>query len=194
MRLKRELGRQLDYLVKTIKNQPDRGAAVEKLLENAQISEFQRNVLWKFAGKFDYNKDDFEAFSPEKKRLLRLRHRILAQRPTFRLFGFRRLKRIPLAWRRPRGSQNKQRRRLKGRPRMVKVGYRGPTMTRGLTAKGYEQIRVYNMRQLVSATDKKRVATVSIAATVGLRLRVRLENFAILNGVHVSNPFRVTIA
>ena len=67
-------------------------------------------------------------------------------------------------------------------------------MTRGLTAKGYEQIRVYNMRQLVSATDKKRVATVSIAATVGLRLRVRLENFAILNGVHVSNPFRVTIA
>lgn len=189
MKLKRELGLELEYVLSRLRDNLNSKIEIEKMLKNPEISKFQKNILLKFKGDFDYNKEKFMPFSSTKKALLKLRKKINKKRPKFVLFGYDRLKRIPKGWRLPRGSQSKQRRCVKGRPKMAGVGYRGPKLVRQLNSKGYPQIRVFNIADLSKLINKKDTIMVQIAGCVGLKKRVEMENYAVENNLHVSNCF-----
>ena len=58
--------------------------------------------------------------------------KIRTKKPGFERQESWRYKRLKPNWRRPKGIDNKMRRKIKGWPATVNVGYRGPKVVRGL--------------------------------------------------------------
>jgi large subunit ribosomal protein L32e len=103
---------------------------------------------------------------------LQLRRRVKKKKPSFVRPESWRYKRLSESWRRPRGLDNKMRRKIKGWPPTVNVGYRGPKVTRGLQPSGYKEVLVYNTEGLKKINPKIQAAR--IAHTVGKRKRTRI--------------------
>ncbi|MCC6059418.1 MAG: 50S ribosomal protein L32e [Thermofilaceae archaeon] len=123
---------------------------------------------------------------PEVERALRLREEIKARKPEFIRMNSWFLKRLGDSWRSPRHSlDNKIRLQRKGFPPMVKVGYRGPKLARGLHPSGYEEVIVHTPEEL-ERIDPKRQA-VRIASTVGRRKRAEIIKRAEELGITVLN-------
>ena len=163
--------------------------------DRAAMRPLELNICLKHEGQFDYRIDDFARFSPQKKRLLRERRLSNAARPKFVRFAARRTKRLGRVWRRPRGSQNKQRKMWAGRPAMPNVGHRNPGKVRGLNARGYREILVHSrgQLQLLISREVARDVHVKMAGTMGLKLRVALENRACAAGFYVCNPVKLQV-
>jgi large subunit ribosomal protein L32e len=125
---------------------------------------------------------------PEAVRLLRARRELSGKRPKFVRTASHRYFRIGRweSWRRPRGIQSKQRRHYGYRPRVVRVGYGSPRLTRGLTPTGFRPVIVRTDDE-VRAIDPAREAVV-IARTVGTRRRLVLEEACRKLGIHILNP------
>jgi large subunit ribosomal protein L32e len=105
-------------------------------------------------------------------KILQLRKRAKMKKPSFARQESWRYKRLKESWRRPRGLDNKMRRKIKGWPPTVSVGYRGPKAARGLHPSGYREILVYNIEGLKKIDSKTQAAR--IAHTVGKRKRARI--------------------
>jgi large subunit ribosomal protein L32e len=103
---------------------------------------------------------------------LQLRERVKKKKPSFVRPESWRYKRLSESWRRPRGLDNKMRRKIKGWPPTVNVGYRGPKATRGLHPSGYKEVLVYNTGDLKKIDPKTQAAR--IAHTVGKRKRAKI--------------------
>jgi large subunit ribosomal protein L32e len=103
---------------------------------------------------------------------LQLRKNVKKKKPDFARPESWRYKRLSEGWRRPRGLDNKMRRKIKGWPPTVNVGYRGPKATRGLHPSGYKEVLVYNTDDLEKIDPKIQAAR--IAHTVGKRKRARI--------------------
>ncbi len=117
--------------------------------------------------------------------------RLLARRrtegkPQFNRQDHHKKKRVPTAWRRPRGNLSKQRRGIKGKGDTVEAGYRTPTAVRGLHPSGFEEVRVHNVDDLAGVDGD--TEAVRIAASVGARKRERIEETAEDRGIRVLNP------
>ncbi len=124
--------------------------------------------------------------SPEKQKMLKLRAVINKIRPRFIRMNSWRLKRLEDTWRSPRRSlDNKIRLQRKGFPPLVKVGYRGPAMVRGLHPSGFEEVVVHTVEEL-EKVDPSRQA-VRIASTVGRRKRIEIIKKAEEKGIRVLN-------
>jgi len=58
-------------------------------------------------------------------------------------------------WRKPKGMDNHHRKQKKGWPALVRVGYGGPKIARGLHPSGFTDNLVYNLKDLEKLDPKK---------------------------------------
>jgi large subunit ribosomal protein L32e len=121
-----------------------------------------------------------------KERALRKRERVKNKKPDFRRQESWRYKRVKESWRRPRGIDSKMRKKVKGWPRSVEVGYRGPKKTRGLHPSGYAEALVYNVDDVEKVSPETQA--IRIAGAVGARKRVEISARAEERGIHILNP------
>jgi large subunit ribosomal protein L32e len=122
---------------------------------------------------------------------LKVRARAKKKKPKFVRAESWKYDRFSVSWRRPRGLDNKIRRKIKGWPAGVSVGYKGPKIARGLHPSGYREVLVYNAQDM-SAIDPTTQAA-RIAHTVGKRKRALMMAEAKKLNVKILNV-RVSVA
>ena len=113
-----------------------------------------------------------ESDKPALEKALKLSTCIKKKKPEFARHESWRYKRLKENWRRPRGIDNKMRRKIKGWPPTVSVGYRGPKAVRGLHPSGYNEVLVHNTEELEKINPETQA--IRIAHTVGKRKRAKI--------------------
>ncbi|MHA1712036.1 MAG: 50S ribosomal protein L32e [Candidatus Freyarchaeota archaeon] len=136
-------------------------------------------------------KEEAEAEAAKaRKQALKLRQRIKSKKPKFRRQESWRYKRVKESWRRPRGLDSKMRMKVKGWPKTVEVGYRGPKLARGIHPSGYEEVLIRTVDE-VDKVDPETQA-IRIAHGVGARKRAEIVAKAEKLAIHILNPVEVT--
>lgn len=133
------------------------------------------------------NKQEVE--NSARKRALALRKRLKSKKPRFRRQESWRYKRVSEVWRKPDGVDSKMRRKKKGWPKSVEVGYRGPKAARGLHPSGYAEVLIRTVDD-VEKVDPKTQA-IRIAHAVGARKRIEITARARERDIHILNPREV---
>ena len=123
--------------------------------------------------------------SEETAEALAKRAIISGRRPAFKRQEWFRYSKLGEKWRKPKGIHSKMKRRLKRRPPMVDIGFRGPASVRGLHPSGFEEVLVYNVDGLEEIDPK--VQAVRIGGTVGTKKRIAIEDRAAELGIRVLN-------
>ena len=92
---------------------------------------------------------------PINKGKLELRQRVASKRPEFQRGESWRYKRLETTWRKPKGIDSHQRKqKSRGRMGIVKVGYGGPRIAKGLHPSGYTDNLVFNINDLEKLDPK----------------------------------------
>ena len=117
--------------------------------------------------------------------LLEQRKKISEHRPKFKRQESWRYKRLAVTWRKPKGVDNKMRKQVSGVPPLVKIGYRGPRISRGLHPSGYVDSLVHNVKDLMLLDNSKDAAR--IARTVGNKKRLEIISKAESMGIKLLN-------
>lgn len=125
------------------------------------------------------------------KEILKLRKEIEKGRPQFQRPESWRYTRLKENWRKPKGLDNKVRKMVKGWPRLVKVGYRGPISARGLHPSGFRDILVDNLKGLDGLNPE--TDAVRLAAGLGARKRGDILDRANELGLKVLNPCGIRV-
>ena len=120
------------------------------------------------------------------KALVEKRKEVAQHRPRFVRQESWRYGRLRSMWRKPKGVDNKVRRQDKGAVALVRVGYRGPSASRGLHPSGHFEVLVHRVSDLQSLVPGRDVARVG--STVGARKRGAIVVRAKELGIRVVNP------
>jgi large subunit ribosomal protein L32e len=107
------------------------------------------------AGTYLFKNSGFNLM-PINKDKLELREKSANNRPEFARPESWRYKRLESNWRKPKGIDSHQRKQKsrRGRPGIVKVGYGGPKIARGLHPSGYTDNLVFNLNDIEKFNPK----------------------------------------
>jgi len=111
---------------------------------------------------------------------------IAMRRPKFLRQEFHRYIRLRTGWRKAKGLHSKTRKRIRYRRKGVSAGYRSPKLSRGLHPSGFEEVQVFNMRDLEKISNPERQAA-RIGHGVGQRKRENIIDKADELGIRVLN-------
>jgi large subunit ribosomal protein L32e len=92
---------------------------------------------------------------------LELRNKMKKKQPKFIKQMGRQKTRLKNKWRKPRGSDSKIKVGKKGYPKKIKVGFKGPKDTKGLSRKGFNIIIIKNISELKDINKEKDVVCLS---------------------------------
>ncbi|MBS7631492.1 50S ribosomal protein L32e [Candidatus Bathyarchaeota archaeon] len=120
------------------------------------------------------------------RKLLKTKKKMASRRPKFVKSESWRYKRVSPNWSRPRGLDNRIRRRIKGWPASPNVGYRSPRLTRYIHPSGLEEIMVYNVGDLTIIDPATQIAR--IGGTVGAKKRILIVEEALKRNIKILNP------
>jgi large subunit ribosomal protein L32e len=107
------------------------------------------------------------------------------QRPSFQRVESWRYKRVKSSWRKARGIDSKTRRKSKSGVKSPSVGYRSPKKIRGIHPSGYEEIRVFTIKDLDNLNKNK--YALKISSRLGAKKRIMLIDVAQRRGFKVLN-------
>jgi len=125
---------------------------------------------------------------PESKRLFNVRKVQKGKKPQFKRTCSHKFKRLDDNWRRPRGSQGKQRRKYVAKGALAQVGYGSPAAVKGLHPSGYSDVLISSIAEL-ELVDPSYEA-IRIAGTIGAQKKALILAKAEEAGIKVLNPGR----
>ena len=124
--------------------------------------------------------------SVDRQKLVEKRKKEKQKNPLFKREESWRYKRLKKRWRKPRGIDNKVRRKVKGWPASPGVGYRGPKKSRGLHPSSLREVMIFNIDDLSKVNPEFDI--INIAHRVGDRKRIEIINKAKEIGINILNP------
>ena len=92
------------------------------------------------------------------------------------------------AWRKPKGIDNRVRRRFKGQTAMPKIGYGSNKKTRHLLPNGLKKLVINNVREIELLLMHNKSFAAEIAHNVSSRNRIVILERARALGIKVTNP------
>ncbi len=120
-------------------------------------------------------------------KLLKIKEIVKKKKPDFKRRNAGKKKRLSFAWRKPKGWQNKQRLRKKGKPAVVEPGYGSPRLVRGFTRReGLKKVLIRNLKD-VEKIDPKIEGAV-LAASLGLRKKIQIYRACKERGIKIIEP------
>jgi len=122
---------------------------------------------------------------------LKLRAKMKRKKPDFMREGSKNFKRVGKKWRRPRGDQSKLRKHKKSKGFMPQPGYGSPKSVRGLHPSGFEEVLVFNTKDLERINPQKQACR--IASTVGKKKRIEIMKKTEEKKIKVLNPFKIEV-
>ncbi len=123
---------------------------------------------------------------PINKNALAKRQEIKQNNPEFVRPESWRYARLRTNWRKPKGIDHHQRKqKSRGRPGLVKIGYGGPKVARGLHPSGFTDNLVFNTDDLKALDPKK--DGVRIGHSVGTRKRKEIVSVAVQSKFKIFN-------
>ncbi|KAJ3106833.1 60S ribosomal protein L32 [Phlyctochytrium planicorne] len=99
-----------------------------------------------------------------------------------------RFMRVGASWRKPRGIDNRVRRRFKGNIAMPKIGYGSNKITRHLLPNGFKKFLVSNVKDLDLLLMHNRTYAAEIAHNVSSKKRISILERAQQLDIKITNP------
>jgi len=125
---------------------------------------------------------------PESRRLFNVRKVQKGKKPQFKRTCSHKFKRLDTNWRRPRGSQGKQRRKYVAKGALAQVGYGSPAAVKGLHPSGYSDVLISSIAELELVDPS--FEAIRIARTIGAQKKAVILAKAEELGIKVLNPGR----
>jgi large subunit ribosomal protein L32e len=125
---------------------------------------------------------------PESRRLFNVRKVQKGKKPQFKRTCSHKFKRLDTNWRRPRGSQGKQRRKYAAKGALAQVGYGSPAAVKGLHPSGYSDVLISSIAELELVDPS--FEAIRIARTIGAQKKAIILAKAEEFGIKVLNPGR----
>uniref|UniRef100_A0A5S6QYC0 60S ribosomal protein L32 n=1 Tax=Trichuris muris TaxID=70415 RepID=A0A5S6QYC0_TRIMR len=100
-----------------------------------------------------------------------------------------RYRRLKPNWRKPKGIDNRVRRKFKGQRRMPKIGYGSARATRHVLPNGFRKFLIHNVRDLDMLLMQNRFFCGEIAHTVSSRNRKLIAERANQLSIRLTNGF-----